>query len=190
MPGYTCASYWQPKLTDQTSDHKKVIILTYLPHNQDIKCNNLGRTRYNDDKSPVQALKHGRIRPSSVTTSYNGCDIWKNSGFLAETITYTRTTWTHEGNKTARSAKHMWLLHCLGILYNLARKKKGKRKEEKRRESFHCVSRKMFGFFLVTNIRTITSCSQFSWTRKHLKPKLILQGLESLGWRGKRMLIN
>lgn len=137
MPGYTCASYWQPKLTDQTSDHKKVIILTYLPHNQDIKCNNLGRTRYNDDKSPVQALKHGRIRPSSVTTSYNGCDIWKNSGFLAETITYTRTTWTHEGNKTARSAKHMWLLHCLGILYNLARKKK---REKKRREEKRIVS--------------------------------------------------
>ncbi|KAF4364860.1 hypothetical protein G4B88_025579 [Cannabis sativa] len=36
---------------------------------------------------PVSALKHGRIRPSFVTTSYIGCAIWKNSGFLAETIT-------------------------------------------------------------------------------------------------------
>lgn len=36
-----------------------------------------GLIEQNKDKHrlPVQALKHGRIRPSPVTTSYNGCDI-------------------------------------------------------------------------------------------------------------------
>ena len=38
--------------------------------------------------SPEFALKQGRNNPSLVTTSYNGCEIWKNSGFLADTITY------------------------------------------------------------------------------------------------------
>lgn len=39
---------------------------------------------------PDFTLKQGRISPSSVTTSYNGCESWKNSGFLAETITYSK----------------------------------------------------------------------------------------------------
>ena len=39
---------------------------------------------------PEFALKQGRIKPSSVTTSYSGCESWKNSGFLAETITYSK----------------------------------------------------------------------------------------------------
>jgi len=39
---------------------------------------------------PEFALKQGRINPSSVTTSYSGCESWKNSGFLAETITYSK----------------------------------------------------------------------------------------------------
>lgn len=44
MPG-TQVSDWQAKPTVQTCDHKKATILIYPPHNQDIKCNNLGRSK-------------------------------------------------------------------------------------------------------------------------------------------------
>jgi hypothetical protein len=39
------------------------------------------------ESAPDVAFKQGRMRPSSVTTSYNGLDFWKKSGFLADTMT-------------------------------------------------------------------------------------------------------